>query len=102
MITRLDQKKDGVLGFRMSGRLHDEDFQYFVPTVEAAIKDHGKVRLLAQMEDFHGWDMRAMWDDVKFCAKHYSDIDRIAMVGDHLWEKWMAMLCKPFTRAQVR
>jgi hypothetical protein len=34
--------------------------------------------------------------------KHYSDFDRIAMVGDRRWEKWMVQVCRPFTKAKVR
>ena len=32
----------------MSGKLHDEDYKQFVPTVETAIKEKGKLRLLAK------------------------------------------------------
>ena len=86
----------------MSGKLHDEDYKQFVPAVEAALKAHGKVRLLAQFEDFHGWDMHAMWDDTKFATKHCADVERIALVGDKKWEEWMAKICRPFTLAKLR
>jgi SpoIIAA-like len=102
MIQTLDKTKDKVLGFKMSGKLHDEDYEHFVPTVEAAIKKHGKARLLAQFEDFHGWDMHALWDDIKFSTQHCRDVERITLVGEKAWEKWMAQVCKPFTLAQVR
>jgi hypothetical protein len=42
--------------------------------------------------------LRAAWDDLEFGLKHYSDFERIAMVGDRKWEEWMANFCKPFTR----
>jgi len=102
MIQTLDKTKDKVLGFKMSGKLHDEDYKHFVPTVEGAVKKHGKVRLLAQFEDFHGWDAHALWDDIKFATQHCGDVERIALVGEKAWEKWMAKVCKPFTLAQVR
>ena len=74
-----------------------------VPTVETAVAEEGKVRLFVQFEDFHGWDLHGAWDDLKFGVKHYGDIDRIAIVGDQRWEKWMAQVCcKPFTKATVR
>ena len=28
-----------------------------------------------QLEDFHGWDLHAAWDDLKFGLKHYSDFE---------------------------
>ena len=102
MITRLDKSTDTVLGFTLSGKLHDEDYQHFVPAVDAAIAAHGRVRLLAHFADFHGWDMRALWDDIKFSATHCTKMDRIALVGDKRWEKAMATVCKPFTMAKVR
>ncbi len=91
-----------VLGFKLSGKLHHEDYKTFVPTVETVLAGHRPARLLAVFEDFHGEDLHAAWDDFKFAVKHYKDFDRIAMVGNRKWEKWMAQLCKPFTRAQVR
>jgi hypothetical protein len=62
----------------------------------------GRVRLYVQFEDFHGWDLRAAREDLQFCLKHYSDFERIAMVGDHQWERWTASFCKPFTKAKGR
>ena len=58
--------------------------------------------MLAQFEDFHGWDVHALWDDIKFSTQHCRDVERIALVGEKAWEKWMAQVCKPFTLAQVR
>jgi hypothetical protein len=102
MIEQLPTDSDKVLGFRMSGKLHDEDYKTFVPLVDAAIAKEGKVRLLAEFHDFHGWDLHALWDDIKFAATHCTKIDRIALVGDRKWEEWMAKVCKPFTLAKVR
>jgi hypothetical protein len=70
--------------------------------METILTAQGKVRLFLELEDFHGWDMHAAWDDLRFSVKHYSDFERIAMVGDCKWEKWMASFCKPFTKAQVK
>jgi hypothetical protein len=102
MIEQLTMGSEQVLGFKMSGKLHDEDYKHFVPTVDAAIGKHGKIRLLAQFHDFHGWDAHALWDDIKFSTTHCTKIDRIAMVGEKTWEKWMVAVCKPFTMAKIR
>ena len=48
-----------------------------------------------------GWDAKALWDDIKFSATHCTKIKRIALVGDKMWEKWMAKVCKPFTMAKI-
>ena len=87
---------------QMTGKVHKEDYRHFVPVVEDAIQKHGKVRLLVQMHNFHGWDAGALWHDVKFDAKHFNHIERLAIIGETTWEKWMAMFCKPFTTATIR
>ena len=102
MITRLESGAPNIVGFVLSGKLHDEDYRTFVPALEAAVAAEDKLRLYARFEDFHGWDLHAAWDDFKFGIKHYAGFERIALVGDRRWEEWMATFCKPFTRAEVR
>jgi hypothetical protein len=101
MIEQLPKSTGKILGFKLSGKLHDEDYKQFVPIVEAAIKTHGKIRMLSQFEDFHGWDAHALWDDTMFSMKHCADVEKVALVGDRTWEKWMAKVCQPFTRAKI-
>jgi hypothetical protein len=101
VIEQLTSPSDKILGFKLSGKLHDEDYKTFVPAIDAAAKD-GKIRLLAQFHDFQGWDARALWDDIKFSTTHCTKFERIALVGDKTWEKWMAKVCAPFTMAKVQ
>jgi hypothetical protein len=102
MIEMLSGLPGNTVGFKLSGKLHDEDYKHFVPLIDEAIAKSGKVRILAQFQDFHGWDVHALWDDIKFSTTHCTKIDRIALVGDKTWETWMAKVCKPFTLAKVR
>ena len=50
----------------------------------------------------HGWDAKALWDDIKFSTTHCTKIKRIALVGDKTWEQWMDQVCKPFTMATIQ
>ena len=102
MITELESRSDKSLGFQLSGKLHDEDYKTFVPRVDKAIASDGKIRLLVQILDFEGWDAHAMWDDIKFATTHCTKIERIAIVGENKWEKWMSSICKPFTMAKIQ
>jgi hypothetical protein len=102
MIELLSGLPANTVGFKVTGKLHDEDYKKFVPLVDAEIAKDGKVRILAQFHDFQGWDMHAMWDDIKFATTHCTKIERIALVGEKKWEQWMAKVCKPFTMAKIR
>ncbi len=101
MIEKLQPEKGNVIAFRLSGKLRDADYKILVPEVEALIEREGKIRLLMLLEDFHGWDLHAAWDDMAFGIKHNRDLERIAMVGDKAWGKWMAKLSKPFLGAEI-
>lgn len=105
MAVELNQTKAAgkqLLVVRASGKLSKEDYELFIPEVERLIKQEGKIRLLFDMQNFHGWEAGALWEDIKFDLKHFSDIERLAMIGDKKWEEWMAMFCIPFTTAEIR
>ena len=103
MSVELHQEVDGkILNVRVSGKLTKEDYQRFVPEFEKLIEQHGKIRVLFEMDDFHGWKIAALWEDIKLDFKHFKDIERIAMVGDKAWQEGMSFFCKPFTTAEVR
>jgi hypothetical protein len=102
MIDILTGLPDHTVGFKMSGKLHDEDYKKFVPVVDSEIAKEGKINVLAQFHDFHGWDAKALWDDIKFSTTHCTKFKKIALVGEKSWEKWMAGVCKPFTMAKIK
>ncbi len=91
-----------MLVVKLSGKLDKDDYQAFVPHVEKLIRQHGKIRMLAELHDFHGWTAGGLWEDIKFDLRHFSDIERLAIVGDKRWEHGMAVFCKPFTSADIR
>jgi len=102
MAIKLNETNGGkVLEVQVTGKLAHEDYKGFIPEFERLLKQHGKIRVLFEMVDFHGWEGAAMWDDIKFDVKHFSDIDRLAMAGDRKWEKGMSVFCRPFTTAKI-
>jgi hypothetical protein len=90
------------LEVNVSGKLTSEDYRHFEPAVDAVIAEHGKIRILFTMHNFHGWELGAVWEDTKFATTHCTKIEKIAMVGEKAWEKWMALICKPFTMAKIK
>jgi hypothetical protein len=103
MSLELSEQDDGRIVFvRVSGKLVKEDYERFVPEVERLIAVHGKVRVLFEMHDFHGWAADALWEDIKFDVRHFNDIERLAMVGEKKWQQWMSSFCRPFTKARIR
>lgn len=103
MTIQLEESNGGkVLGIHVSGKLTKADYEQLKPAFERLVDQHGKIRLLFDMTDFHGWKTGAAWEDFKLDLKHHAHIERIAMAGDKDWERLMATFCKPFTRATIR
>jgi len=91
-----------ILIISVTGKLTREDYKSFVPKVEELIRKFGKIRIVFEMREFHGWDAAALWQDIKFDIRHFSDIESLALVGDKKWEKGMSIFCKPFTKSKIK
>ena len=103
MTTHIEETTHGkILEVHITGKLTVEDYAEFIPDSEDMIDRYGKIRILVVLNDFRGWGARALWDDLKWDARHASDIERIAVVGEKKWHQWMTGFCKPFTSAEVR
>ena len=100
-IELVENAEAKLLEVKISGKLSAEDYETLEPGVEKLIGDSGKSKILFMMSDFHGWELGAVWEDIKFATKHCTDIEKVAMVGEKTWEKWMAMICKPILSASV-
>jgi len=55
MIETIETNSPQVIGLKLCGRLHDEDYKQFVPKMETILTAQRKVRLFIQLQDFHGW-----------------------------------------------
>ncbi len=101
-IELIEDLGNKLLKVKVSGKLSAEDYETLEPGDETLIASSGKINILFLMHDFHGWDLGAVWEDIKFATKHCRDIEKIAMVGESNWEKWMATICKPFTLSSIK
>jgi hypothetical protein len=54
------------------------------------------------MTDFEGWESGAAWDDLQFDRKYGADFERVAMVGETRWQKWISKLGALFAATTVR
>jgi hypothetical protein len=98
------KEEDGgrILVVHVTGKLVKADYAPFVHEFEQLFRQYGKLRLLFDMTGLHGWDAGAAWEDLKFDIKHFSDIDRLAMVGEKKWQETMGTFFKLFTKATIR
>jgi len=101
-IESMKLEAERVVRVRLTGTLTTADYQQYTPQLDAWLQQHGRLRLLVEMHDFHGWDAGGLWQDIKLDARHFNHFEQIAMVGESRWQKWMAAFCRPFTTARIR
>lgn len=94
MIERLKESSGGVLGFKVIGKMTDEDIKAFEPQIEFLIRErkHKPVGILADLSEMRGADWKARWDEMRFLQKHSDHIARMAVVGADKWEEILAIV----------
>ena len=106
MPIHFNEENDGkILIVHVNGKLTKTDYEHLVPEFEQFMQHPGKLRVLYDMTDFHGWEFPAVWESIKIKIKYLSQIKRIercAMVGEKKWQHNMAAFCKPLTKTQIR
>ncbi|MCB0330439.1 MAG: STAS/SEC14 domain-containing protein [Bdellovibrionales bacterium] len=102
MTLNIKPLNERAIEMEVKGTLEKDDYETFVPLAEAVIEKHDKISLLLQVKDFSGWKPSALWEDLKFDIKHYTDVEKLALVGKDESKSWMATVSKPFTAADVK
>lgn len=103
MPIQLNEENSGkVLVLHIRDKLVEADYHQFVPELERLVGLHGKLRLLFRMTDFLGWDAGTQWVDTEFAVHQFTNVSRLAIVGEKNCQNGMAIFCKPFTRATIR
>ena len=78
---------DSIVHVRIRDVMRGED-QKMLESVATELIDKGKkVRVLAVLEDFKGWEKGGAGSDLGFMLEHYDDIVKMAIVGDERWKE---------------
>lgn len=87
MIRMLSDMPPGVLGLEAIDDIERDDYEnVIVPAVEAAIAQHGKVRLVYVLgHEFDEYEGEAVWEDIKLGVRHPASFERMAIVTDARW-----------------
>jgi SpoIIAA-like len=120
--AHVDENVHGkVLEVHLHGRLSRKDYERLIPETERLIRIYGKIRIFLTMRDFCGWDAGALWEDLVWNARHFHQIERLAIVREKRFEMfpsgafdlqlrreapsrrhWVTGLRRQFANTQVR
>ncbi len=94
---------DFLVTFNAIGTLTHQDYLVMVPVLEAALSEVAEpdIYALVDVTQFDGWELQAVWDDLKLGVKHVRHFERIAIVGKTTLQDVMTKLANWFTPAKV-
>lgn len=100
-IERIDD--DIFFRLKATGTLTHEDYEQFIPMFETAVGSakHPRLRILFDVTEFEGWDLHAVWDDMKFGLQHGSEFEKIAIYGHSDWMDRAAKIGNWFIHGEV-
>lgn len=93
-----------ILEMEIDGAITAEEFDRVLADIEAAIKEHGKLKVLKRIGEIHmppiPWSK--FWDDLRFGMKHLSDFTHGAVVADQDWIRAWARVWNPLLKAEIK
>ncbi len=89
MHETFDLPDSNLVGITLSDTLTEEDYEAFTSVLEDQFAAHITTRILLVVEDVDDWAPEERWEDLAFDVRYLSDVDKVAVVGDDLWDRWL-------------
>lgn len=104
MIRKIEDLKDGVIGFHASGVVTKEDYtEIIIPEVEKTLKTHNKLNVLYVLdEDFDHYAWQALFEDTKIGVMHPLSWEKIAIVTNVEWMLNAVKYMRPFVPFKMK
>jgi len=97
VFEKLSESSGPVVGYKVVGKVTVEDYQQLNPEVQALVEQYDDdVCLLLDFQEFAGEEVKAWLPDLKFGHRFHDKIEKMAIVGEKRWEKWLTALVDPF------
>ena len=92
------------LSLKASGMLTHADYGVIAPMLESALAGvtGPKIRVLFDMTELQGWELRAAWDDFNIGLKHGDEFEKVALYGNRRWQALAAKVGGWFIAGEVR
>lgn len=104
MGSTIERDNSGIWVVRVFGALRKEELDAVQAAgLKGAAADENARVLVIVEDDFCGWVGAEEWNDMTFFVQHGDRIDKIAIVGNPMWESRMLMFTGAgFRRAPVK
>ena len=101
MIQFIPVHEDNIYAVRLSGKVSHDEYRVFLSELRDSFKPDEEISVLIELDDFHGADLAAIKDDLTFGIKSAVSFEKVAIVGDKKWQKWMTQIASPFINCEI-
>lgn len=93
-----------IIVIKAHGKLSHADYEIITPMFDSALEKlpHADVKVLADITDFDGWELRAAWDDFKLGLKYGKNFKKIAIVGNKNWQEAASVVGSWFISGEIK
>ncbi|MHC4196876.1 MAG: SpoIIAA family protein [Planctomycetota bacterium] len=102
MISLNQDDENKIIELRVEGKITHDDFEACVKPLEEMIERHGKIKLLEEIVSFSGYELRALWDELKFDVSHWKNFSHCGVVTDKKWIRDFTKLAAPITGMEIK
>ena len=75
-----------LLQLKVRVMLKKADYDRIIQIAKESIAREGKIRALAILDGFEGWERSGDWGDVRLMMDQGQHIEKMAIVGDETWK----------------
>ena len=92
MYFQLKEGSGNILGFKIVGGITKKQKKQICQVLEKQIRESGKIRLFLVIEPHKPMDAESLLFDLNFTLTYSDNIERMAIIGNKVWEKtWVAL-----------
>ena len=89
MHTLLEFPDTNLFAVEFTDSLTETDYEILDSALRSHLAQHTTSRALFVMKDVNAWTPSDKWETLSFDIRHLRDLDKVAIVGDDLWERWL-------------
>jgi hypothetical protein len=98
----LDLPDTNIVGFHLSDTLDENDYDGLVSGLRGQLEANTTTRLVLEIDDVDGWAPEDEWENLTLDVRYVQDLDKVAVIGDDVWEPLMDQIEVLFPMSQIQ
>lgn len=102
MYSILRQSKDHIIAIHIEDYMRAQDYHTLLPHLKRRIEQHGKIRLLIELEEFKGVEILGVLKALPYAFRYGKYVEKKAIITDEPWIYTWTKLLSPLSKTTVR